>query len=53
MKKEGVEHFLEPKGGIFMMLDFSKYLEEHPEETEDSLWIKLFYDYRVFIVRGC
>lgn len=31
LKKEGIDVFLEPEGGVFLMIDLSKYLDSHPD----------------------
>lgn len=51
LKEESID-FTEPKGGIFLMIDLSHYLEKHLEATEKSIKISLFYDYRVNVFEG-
>ncbi len=41
-----------PEGGVFIMVDFKKFIEKNPRENEYTIWHSLLYDYGVAIGTG-
>ena len=44
--------YIEPEGGLFIVLDLRSYLKEKTFEAEKDLFEHLFYKYKIYINYG-